>query len=95
MAFAVVIWNRKVSSPLLEEQTEAVPIKKLAIDGGVAPDFKCQMQYEQEMWYGMIRSLHGKSSSSVRTVLLAISGIYFVVFSTVSSDELYLPRPHR
>lgn len=69
MPFAVVIWNRIGSSLLPEEQVEALPIKKLVIDGGVAPDSKCQMQFEQEMWYGMISSLHGKPSFSVQTVL--------------------------
>lgn len=69
MPFAVVIWYRIGSSLLPEEQVEALPIKKLVIDGGVAPDSKCQMQFEQEMWYGMISSLHGKPSFSVQTVL--------------------------
>lgn len=95
MAFAVVIWKGKGSSPLLEEQVEAIPVKKLVLDGGVAPKAKCQMQYERAMWYGVISSLHGKSSFSVRTEKAAISGIYFVMFSAVSSAELYLARSHR
>lgn len=61
MNFAVISWKRKGSTPLPAEQIEVLNIKKVVVEGAVAAHSACSMQYRQELWYGEIHSLHGKS----------------------------------
>ena len=63
MSFAVVTWKRKGSSPLPTEQVEVLKLQKLVVEGEVGVGSDCAMQYQQQMWYGKIHSLHGKFPS--------------------------------
>ena len=72
MTFAVVLWYRRGSTALQVEEIEVLNIQKIIIEGSAAPDSECKMQYQQEMWCGKIRSLHGKSPFPIILLMIVL-----------------------